>query len=299
MRHSLPGVRALDASTLAEILDRCAAAARSVGLSLPTRWGRSLVRSLLGDTFTVEVDGLRLFGSLEHRHYLWALRDGRQEPYTTELFKAAVKSGMTVCDIGAFIGYYALVAAQRVGSAGRVYAFDPDPISAAFLARNIAHNGMTEIVRAVAAAISSTSGDATFYTHGGDRSRNSLFPDHAAEAASAPVRAYSLDEFLGEDRRVDVIKMDIEGGEVHALDGMERTLRSSRDIVMFVECSPRALRAAGADAETLVARLRALGFEVMVIDEGRRELAPVAALTDAIKYVNLRCHRKVSAARDH
>jgi hypothetical protein len=46
--------------------------------------------------------------------------------------------------------------------------------------------------------------------------------------------------------------MDIEGGELQALKGMERTLASSPSMVMFVECNPKALRAAGGDARQLV-----------------------------------------------
>jgi FkbM family methyltransferase len=43
------------------------------------------------------------------------------------LFETAVEPGMVVLDIGAFLGYYTLVAAHRVGPSGKVFAFEPTP----------------------------------------------------------------------------------------------------------------------------------------------------------------------------
>lgn len=62
------------------------------------------------------------------------------EPYTTELFKRAVKPGAVVLDIGAQFGYYSLLAAKSAGQNGQVFAFEPAPSNFEVLKRNIEIN---------------------------------------------------------------------------------------------------------------------------------------------------------------
>jgi len=87
--------------------------------------------------------------------------------------------------------------------------------------------------------------------------------------------------------------MDIEGPELRALRGMEKTLeRASSHLKMFVECNPTALRAAGSTVQGLIDRLEELKFVVTVIDEKNRCLShPVAAHIEPVLYVNLLCVR--------
>lgn len=65
---------------------------------------------------------------------------------TTEFLKGAIREGMVVADIGANIGYYTLLAAKRVGTSGRVYAFEPDPRCVEILRKNILLNGHSNVV---------------------------------------------------------------------------------------------------------------------------------------------------------
>ena len=74
---------------------------------------------------------------------------------------------------------------------------------------------------------------------------------------------------------MDVLKMDIEGGEPRALDGMRTTIAVSPNLVMFVECNPNALAASGSSAVELIERLRELGFDVREIDEKGRLFRPI------------------------
>jgi hypothetical protein len=116
-----------DALAIVAGLDRVAARMRRLGLRRLTRWGRHLVGRVVGESLSVEVDGLRMAGSVEHRGHMELVRQGRYEPFTTELFKSCLRAGMTVVDIGAQLGYFTLLAGQAVQSEGRVYAFEPDP----------------------------------------------------------------------------------------------------------------------------------------------------------------------------
>ena len=81
------------------------------------------------------------------------LGDEIWEPSETAAFLAQAREGMCVFDVGANIGYYTLLAARAVGSSGRVYAFEPEPVNFLLLTRNVAENRLTN-VRLVDAAVS-------------------------------------------------------------------------------------------------------------------------------------------------
>ena len=62
---------------------------------------------------------------------------GKYEPYETQLILRQAKVGGTVIDVGANIGYYTLILADKVGKNGKVYAFEPDKINFEILEKNI------------------------------------------------------------------------------------------------------------------------------------------------------------------
>jgi FkbM family methyltransferase len=167
---------------------------------------------------------------------------------------------MHVIDLGANIGYYTMLAAARVGPAGRVSAFEPDAGNAAMLARSAAANGFGTITLfncAVAAA-------AGVVELAMDDSNGRVV--RGGTPGASRVQAVALDELLGPQHPVELIKMDIEGAEGFALAGMERLLRARRP-TLVCEFSPPALRAvSGVEPEAFLDRLRALGYQLRVID---------------------------------
>jgi FkbM family methyltransferase len=242
------------------------------------------------------VDGFRMFGATPHQRYLARLRQGRVEPFTVQLFRAHVRQGMAVVDIGAYLGYYTLLAARGAGSTGRVHAFECDPVNHRFLLHNLRLNGFREAVTTSSSALSDRAGTVPFFIRGRDLSVGSLWQETGASAV-VEVASTTLDQELGGEP-VDVLKMDIEGGETRALEGMSATIASSPNLVMFVECNPHALAATGSSAGELIARLRALGFGVTEIDEKRRVCRPISetlladeSAEDPKFSVNLYCTR--------
>ena len=89
-----------------------------------------------------------------------------------------------------------------------------------------------------------------------------------------------------------VIKLDIEGGEPMALDGMSNLLEEVASLVLFLEIHPIALCDAGFDVEDVISRLLRLGFRVDFIDEADKALIPVATPRPVAKG-NLFCRRHV------
>ena len=254
-------------------LHKLAAISRQLGLRLEGFWLRVLPL-LTRDYFWVKVDGLHVYGSIRHQRHLHQLLKGSFEPFTVQLFMQAVKPGMVVLDIGAYIGFYTLLAARRVGLQGKVYAFECDPRSYRFLLHNAKLNKCSKNVVPVPKAVAHQRGIHPFFLYGGDLTRSSLWDKHQAETI-LDVECTTVDEALG-NQPVHVIKMDIEGGEIHALKGMEKTLRNSDEVIMFVECNPSVLKHAGGSVDMLLGELEGFGFRVQVIDEGERCLRPVS-----------------------
>ncbi len=250
---------------LVALLERVAGAARRVGLGgVIDRVAPLTLRSL--GPFTVEVDGLTIHGdNLGQQHYVRELQD-RREATLLRLLLEAVPHGGTILDGGAYLGWVTLQAARAAGPAGRVISVEPHPGTATLLERNARDNGLAGRVEVVRAALGATSGTAAFHLSGaGD---TSSLHNRVGEVESLDVDVRTGDELLGPDGLVDVVKLDLEGGELDALRGLERAIRRSRDrLTLFVECYPAMLEGAGTSPAELVAWIHAAGFEVRWIDE--------------------------------
>jgi FkbM family methyltransferase len=214
-----------------------------------------------------------MFGSTQHQKYLAQLRRGRAEPFTVHLFRDHVRPGMVLVDIGAYLGYYALVGARETGGTGKVHAFECNPVNHRFLLHNLRLNGFGRQVVPSSAAVSDRAGSLPFFVGGGDLSTGSLWQESRGKRI-VEVASTTLDHELG-GQPVDVVKMDIEGGEPRALEGMTTTIAASPNLVMFVECNPNALAASGSSAVQLIECLRELGFDVSEIDEKGRLSHPI------------------------
>ena len=281
----------MDQLSLLEKLDQLAGVCRRLGLPNLPPVGKRILKPLIPTQLSVNVDGFALNASIEHRHYLDALRKGEVESFMAKLFSSVIRPEMMVLDVGAFVGWYALLAARQVGPLGKVYAFEADPRNYQLLTENLWRNKLDERVIPVAKAVSDDAGASAFFLHGGDQSRSSLIPTDP-QAKKIVVETVVLDDFFGPAMKPDVIKMDIEGGEIRALNGMKRLLApADRSLKLFVECNPLSLGLAGGSGPALVALLRELGFNLFIIDESNRCLAPLDSRVENAKYVNLYCTR--------
>jgi FkbM family methyltransferase len=272
-------------------LDALARVLRQIGLQRVTRTGRELIRRALRNGITITWHGVLLTGSIEHRGYLASMMEGSREAFMAKLFEERVRSGSTVVDVGSHLGTYALVAGRKVGSTGRVYAFEPDPRNVVRLRENVAQNKLGSTIEVIAAAASDQTGNSILFLDDADPSVSSLAIKRSRSQA-VRVPTFALDDFLSTVSSMDVVKIDVEGMDLRALRGMTRLLERSDDVVLFCECNPSALKEAGATSKGLLEELEALGFDVRVISELERVLKEPALLDWAsVKAVNLLCTR--------
>jgi FkbM family methyltransferase len=105
------------------------------------------------------------------------------------------------------------------------------------------------------------------------------------------VLSYRLDDYL-ENKKIDFIKMDIQGFEYQALLGMKNTLQSNPDIKILVEFWPYGLIKAGSSVEKLLTFLHELDFQTELLEwNGRKKIPPIPKGNDFSYYRNLLAFR--------
>lgn len=197
---------------------------------------------------------------------------GIYEPLAVKHFQNSIKPGDTVLDIGAHIGYYTLMAAKRVGKKGKVYAFEPNKDNCALLTQNVKLNGFKNVVL-VNKAVSKTSGRVKFFLSRVSTGMHSLVDIDNDSDNNIEVEAVSLNDFFGKKiPNVSTIKMDIEGGEYTALEGMDRLLKKNKHMTILTEFSPYSIIKAEKSPRGFLNLLMSYGFKLYSIEESSKKL---------------------------
>jgi FkbM family methyltransferase len=220
-----------------------------------------------------------------------------------DLFSRCIRSDKCVLDLGAHHGLYSLLAARRVGPGGRVYSFEPEADNFRMLQTNIWLNGLGGVIKPVRARVGSADGETEFELARGMSWSHALKVHPGLEVAGrVKVPAVSLDVFFSSgaalDRPVGIVKMDVEGNEVHALKGMRGLLLGSPRMVLFAELYPTLLAGLGSDAAEMADLLEEAGFAIYVIDEECRRLRPYAPLWVREKSRDPFWHTNIYAIRE-
>jgi FkbM family methyltransferase len=146
-----------------------------------------------------------------------------------------LKPGMTLLDVGAHHGVFSLLSARKLAGAGKVIAFEPSPRERKRFELHARLNGIHGICLEPY-AVSAAGNTLKFYTvSSGFTTMNSLKkPPVETPVREELVEAVSLDEYLGAQgiTRVDVVKMDVEGGELEAFQGSQRMLSEFRPLII-------------------------------------------------------------------
>lgn len=194
----------------------------------------------------------------EHRHLGW-------NPGEYAAFRADVRDGDVVLDIGANLGAYTLLFGQWVGDAGHVYAFEPAPDARQGLEQHVAMNGLAACVTVCHEAVSGGQGRARFLAMG-TSGANRLLPE--GSRAGGEVSTITVDGFcasLGLKPRL--IKIDVEGAELDVLRGARRTIAAGgHDLRLYVEMHPSLWPALGVSRQHIEAELQAQDLRAECLD---------------------------------
>ena len=179
---------------------------------------------------------------------------GRTERALLEWFERHVKPGETWLDVGAHYGYTAIALSRLVGARGRVFAFEPELTTAGCLARTRQVNDLAQLIVLPLALGAPDS----LAVHSLPTVRGMV--DRTIAADGRPIAAFlttrldwAWDQLSGEQRRIDGIKIDVQGMELETLRGMTGLLREfTPDLVLEVHH--------GVDRRELLDLLGSAGF---------------------------------------
>jgi FkbM family methyltransferase len=185
---------------------------------------------------------------------------GTYEPWETRVVRRHLKPGMCFVDVGANIGYFSLLASRVVGQTGRVVAFEPSRYAADRLDKALKDNNILN-VRLERCALGKDPGEVILYDPLPDNHTPTILGTAGAPGAVVPLRR--LDECLSSLRidRVDLLKIDVEGFELAALQGASVSLREGRIRAIICEFNQDWLGRAGTSSSLLREHILQYGFE--------------------------------------
>jgi FkbM family methyltransferase len=194
------------------------------------------------------------------------LETGLWEPSVTRAAAEVLKEGQVMIYVGAHIGYYSIFASPRVGPRGKVIAVEPNPETLPRLYKNLK---LSNAANVVVAEVANTDRETTVQFFQASRWNSGMSSLSKANAIRSPghvvtattVRGRPLDALVRELglRRVDLIKIDVEGAEVQVLRGSKETLATFRP-VLLVEMDDEQLVNMGTSIQELRAVLLDSGY---------------------------------------
>lgn len=193
---------------------------------------------------------------------------------TEKCFREKLKPGMTVVDIGANLGIFTL---HALSGGCDVISFEPTPHTFRILKDNMILNGYEESnrVQLRQCAVGKEKGTCNFTTYTNICGHNSMFGevDDTAEVIEVPVVV--LDEEVPSGKKIDIIKIDVEGAEPLVFAGMQRIIRENENINIFMEFAPGFLRRAGFDPDVFLNEIETAGLRIRVINDETGEIEEI------------------------
>jgi len=189
----------------------------------------------------------------------------QQEKTEINCIRKILHKGDNVVDIGANVGFYTILFSQIVGDNGKVFAFEPDVDNFEKLKRNTLHLGNVKIENK---AISNYSGKITLY-------HSSLNVDHRTYPTDEVYQAYQIDcitlddyfQMVDNKTELRLIKMDIQGFEPIAIQGMLQTIQKNPQVSLITEFWPYGIEKAGSSATNYLQQLKQLFSYIYLIEK--------------------------------
>lgn len=185
-----------------------------------------------------------------------------------------VGKNMTVVDAGANIGLYTGLLSRLVGSSGKVISVEPDPDNFAALRAAVEANRWTNVECHDCALHNKQ--DSLLLLRDPCNSGNHSLADRPLSPEAGALKAVEgrcLDEVVGE-RRVDFVKIDVQGWELRVLQGAQKILTSGAPLSLLVELWPQGLQRNGSSAAEVLELLESFSFRLLDPADGRPFKAP-------------------------
>lgn len=209
----------------------------------------------------------------------------RFEPLSTKVVCEHLKTGDTFLDIGANFGYFALLAAHKVGPTGQVIAVEASPEVLPQLRKNLQGFDQAEVIHA---AVGKEKGTTQFYlTEDFVNSGVSQSP-FLKQARKISVAMDTIDSLLaargpGKDS-VQFIKCDVQGDEMAVLEGARQSISKAERLNMIIEWAPAWMSKAGFVPSEFPSFLKSLGFtSLTVVDDYLQKTMSIEAMEEEFR----------------
>lgn len=207
--------------------------------------------------------------------------------------------GMTFLDVGANVGLFSIIGSRLVGSRGVVHSFEPDPRNFCRLVRNVAVNNVSNVILNRMALMEKEGPIALrmlaedgwgLYSSVGEPLIGAAKPrDLSGKTVTRLVTSSTLDTYVHEKKmkRVDLVKIDVEGTELSVLKGGEQLLGGKNGPVLIIEFNRVTTGVLGYDLCALQKYVESFGYTLHRITDGSRSLTKLGNVSDISRYENL------------
>jgi FkbM family methyltransferase len=162
------------------------------------------------------------------------------ESETTRFISRWLRPGDTFIDIGANVGFFAVLAASIVGPSGRVHAFEPNPVAHDLLARSAAANDLNGRLIVNRLAVTALTGSARLWRRPDLRAGDDASTIRRRGWIPIEVNATTIDDYCHANgiERARLVKIDVEGAELDVVGGAAHLLGAIRPDAVVCEFAP-------------------------------------------------------------
>lgn len=206
------------------------------------------------------IDGVHFyFNRLDRAVALLCWKYGIIEKQELRTVLSYIHEDTTFLDIGANMGIYSFRASKKI-TTGKIISFEPDKNHFECLLKTRDKNKIGNVILHPL-AVTNENGTISFHNqsmNGGD------FRINYTQTGDV-VDTVKLDDFLGTGHKVDVVKMDIQGAEYLALQGMQNIILDNPDLLIFCEYWPKGMRLLNIQPHTFISFIEKMKLNLYLI----------------------------------
>ena len=224
---------------------------------------KKILKNIEGNLKTefAEVQGSKMF--LDPGDSLDLSINGVYGELDTKIIREEIHEGDIVIDVGANIGYYTLIFAQLVGKSGKVIAFEPESKNFEILKKNIEINNYDNVI-VEQKIVSEKCGKMKLYVSDSD------IVGHRIQQMKnlknfIEVESVTLDDYMEKlhlDKKVNFIKIDVEGAEPKVLEGSNKILEENDQLKIFTEFNREVVKKYDIEPKEMIDLLYRNGFKI-------------------------------------
>lgn len=186
------------------------------------------------------------------------------EPLSTNTFISNIKINNTFLDIGAHYGYYSLLAHKKEKKI-KIIAIEPISSNVEILKKNFELNKIKNY-KIFSSAASDKEEERTFQiTKASDSS--GLFGHPLLETKKIIKLKTIVPDLVLNNKKIDFIKIDVEGNELKVLNGLKKTINLNKSIKLLIEFNPKCLINAQVNPDSLIHKLFLFNFDIYLIND--------------------------------